>query len=171
MIAPIACDALWRAPHSERLGVVRQWALFVILALGAACLNPYGPEIILVTFRTVALGAALTTVTEWRSQDFTHLGGSEIIMLGAFGFAFYRGVTLPWLRILMVLGVLHRACRKCVTLTCLESRADLSGSSFGRAVCGDRHQPDSNNVAPWSLASSRNLVTVDRRHWLGVVPK
>jgi hypothetical protein len=107
MIAPIACDALWRAPHSERSGVVRQWALFAILALGAACLNPYGPEIILVTFRTVALGAALTTVTEWRSQDFTHLGGFEIIMLGAFGFALYRGVTLPWLRILMVLGVLH----------------------------------------------------------------
>ena len=38
---------------------------------------------ILVTFRTVALGAALTTVTEWRSQDFTHLGGFEVIMLGA----------------------------------------------------------------------------------------
>jgi len=28
-------------------------------------------------------------------------------MLGSFGFALYRGVTLPWLRILMVLGVLH----------------------------------------------------------------
>jgi hypothetical protein len=62
---------------------------------------------ILVTFRTVALVAALTTVTEWRSQDFTYLGGFEIIMLGAFGFALYRGVTLPLLRIVMVLGVLH----------------------------------------------------------------
>jgi hypothetical protein len=56
-----------------------------LLAFGAACLNPYGPEIILVTFRTVALGSALTTVTEWRSQDFTHLGPFELIMLGAFG--------------------------------------------------------------------------------------
>jgi hypothetical protein len=50
---------------------------------------------ILVTFRTIALGAALTTVTEWRSQDFTHLGGFEFIMLAAFGFALCRGVTLP----------------------------------------------------------------------------
>jgi hypothetical protein len=64
---------------------------------------------ILVTFRTVALGAALTTVAEWRSQDFTHLGGFEVIMLGAFGFALYRGVTLPWVRIVMLLGVLHLA--------------------------------------------------------------
>ena len=107
MIAPIACDALWRAPHAERLSVVRQWAFFALLALGAACLNPYGPEAILVTFRTIALGGALTTVTEWRSQDFTHLGGFEIVMLAAFGFALYRGVTLPLLRIVMVLGVLH----------------------------------------------------------------
>jgi hypothetical protein len=107
MVTLIACDALWRAPHSERLGVARQWSLFALFALGAACLNPYGPEMILVTFRTVALGAALTTVAEWRSQDFTHLGAFEIIMLGAFGFALYRGVTLPWLRILMLFGVLH----------------------------------------------------------------
>jgi hypothetical protein len=107
MVAPIACDALWRAPRSERWSVARQWALFAVLAFAAACLNPYGPEMILVTFRTIALGAALTTVTEWRSQDFSHLGGFELIMLGAFGFALYRGVTLPWLRILMVLGVLH----------------------------------------------------------------
>jgi hypothetical protein len=107
MIAPIACDALWRAPPSERLVVARQWTFFAVLALGAACLNPYGPEMILVTFRTVALGAALTTVTEWRPQDFTHLGAFELIMLGAFGLALYRGVTLPLLRVVMVLGVLH----------------------------------------------------------------
>lgn len=107
MIAPIACDALWRAPHAERSSVARQWIIFAALALGAACLNPYGPEMILVTFRTVALGAALTTVTEWRAQDFTHLGAFEVIMLGAFGLALYRGVTLPLLRIVMVLGVLH----------------------------------------------------------------
>jgi len=109
MIAPIACDALWRATRSERPVVFRQWFLFALLALGAACVNPYGPEMILVTFRTVALGAALTTVAEWRSQDFTHLGAFEIIMLGTFGFALFRGVTLPWLRIVMLFGVLHLA--------------------------------------------------------------
>ena len=109
MIAPIACDALWRATRSERPVVFRQWFFFALLALGAACLNPYGPEMILVTFRTVALGAALTTVAEWRSQDFTHLGAFEIIMLGTFGFALFRGVTLPWLRIVMLFGVLHLA--------------------------------------------------------------
>jgi len=107
MTALIACDALWRAPRAKRLNVIQQWGTFGILAFVAACLNPYGPEMILVTFRTVALGSALTTITEWRSQDFTHVGNFEVIMLGAFGLALYRGVTLPLPRIAMLLGVLH----------------------------------------------------------------
>jgi hypothetical protein len=78
-----------------------------VLALAAACLNPYGPEMILVTFRTVALGSALSTITEWRPQDFSHIGSFEIIMLGGMGLALYLGVKLPLFRILMLLGVLH----------------------------------------------------------------
>jgi hypothetical protein len=103
----IACDALWNAPAAERLRVALQWLLFGVLALVAACINPYGPEAILVTTRTIALGEVLTIVTEWRSQDFTHLGPFELIMLGAFGFTLYRGVKLPPLRILIVFGILH----------------------------------------------------------------
>lgn len=62
---------------------------------------------ILVTFRTLALGAALSTIGEWRPQDFSHIGNFEVIMLGAIGLALYRGVRLPLFRIFMVLGVLH----------------------------------------------------------------
>ena len=107
MIGAVACEALWNASHAERLRVVRQWAVFGVLALAAACLNPYGPEMILVTFRTIALGQALSTITEWRPQDFGHLGPFELIMLAGFGFALYRGVKLSPLRIIMLFGVLH----------------------------------------------------------------
>ena len=103
----IACDALLNAPAAARFRVARQWLLFGVLAIAAACINPYGPEAILVTARTIALGEVLTIVTEWRSQDFTHLGSFELIMLGAFGVALYRGVRLPPLRILLVFGILH----------------------------------------------------------------
>lgn len=68
MIGPVALEALIAASAAARWRVVRQWALFGALALGAACLNPYGPEMILVTFRTVALGSALLTITEWRRR-------------------------------------------------------------------------------------------------------
>jgi hypothetical protein len=107
MIAPIACDALWTAPEAERRQVVLRWLPFGMLALAAACLNPYGPEMIVATFRTAALGTALSTIAEWRSQDFNHLGAFELIMLGGFGIALYRGVKLPLWRIVMLFGVLH----------------------------------------------------------------
>jgi hypothetical protein len=107
MAGAIACEALWNAPHAERLRVARQWTLFGVLAVAAACLNPYGTEMILVTFRTIALGQALSTITEWRAQDFAHLGAFEMIMLAGFGTALYRGVKLPPLRLLMLFGVLH----------------------------------------------------------------
>ena len=103
----LGCEALWNAAPAARLGVVRQWAIFGVLALGAACINPYGPEMILVTFRTIALGEALSIVTEWRPQDFSHLGAFELIMLAGFGAALYRGVKLPPLRLLMLFGILH----------------------------------------------------------------
>ncbi len=109
MIGAVACDALWNAPVAQRLQVARHWVLFGLLALAAACINPYGPEMILVTFRTIALGQALQIITEWRPQDFSHLGAFEIIMLAGFGYALLRGVKLPVLRIVMLFGVLHLA--------------------------------------------------------------
>lgn len=145
MIAPIACEALWRASPSARPVVARQWLSFALLALAAACLNPYGPEMILVTFRTVALGAALTTVAEWRSQDFTHLGGFEVIILGAFGFALYRGVTLPWLRIVMYSVFCTSRCRKYDTQTFWECSHRYFCPAFGGTIQGDCcRQPISN---------------------------
>ena len=107
MIGAVACDVIWNAAPAERLRVGKQWTLFGVLALAAACLNPYGPAMILVTFKTAALGEALSIITEWRPQNFSHLGAFEMIMLASFGFALYRGVKLPALRILMLFGVLH----------------------------------------------------------------
>jgi len=107
IVGPIACEALWNAPRAERLQVAKLWVLFGLLALAAASINPYGPEILLVTLRTVALGDVLSIVTEWQPQDFAKLGAFEMIMLAGFGFALYRGIKLPAWRILMVLGLLH----------------------------------------------------------------
>src|SRR5690349_1012473 len=73
MVGAAGAEALFRAKPSDRVNVIRRWGSFGVLALAAACLNPYGPEMILVTFRTVALGSALGTVAEWRPQDFSHI--------------------------------------------------------------------------------------------------
>jgi hypothetical protein len=107
MVGLIGAEAIWLAPAAERLRTGKHWIVFGLLALAAACINPYGPEMILATFRTLALGQALSIINEWRPQDFTRLGPYEMIVLAGIGFALLRGVRLPLLRILMLLGVLH----------------------------------------------------------------
>jgi hypothetical protein len=109
LIGPLAVEAVWQAPHSQRREIALQWLRFAVLAVLAACLNPYGPEMIVVTYRTVALGDALSIITEWQPQNFSRLGAFEIVLFAAIGCALYQGVKLPPLRILMLLGLLHLA--------------------------------------------------------------
>ncbi len=109
LIAPVALEALINARAPERLRVVMRWALFGVGALVAACITPYGPESILVTRRILGLGPALALIGEWQPQDFARLGGFELVLLGAVGFLLWRRVTLPPLRILVVLGLVHMA--------------------------------------------------------------
>src|SRR5581483_7838286 len=56
-----------------------------------------------------SLGAALPLITEWHATDFTTVRPFEVCLLGAMGLALYRGITLPWLRILILLGLIHMA--------------------------------------------------------------
>ncbi len=107
MAGAVGAEAIWQAPNFQRIGTAKSWIVFGLLALGAACVNPYGPEMILATFRTLALGRALSIINEWQPQDFAKPGAYEIVILGAIGFALLRGVRLPPFRILMLLGILH----------------------------------------------------------------
>jgi hypothetical protein len=77
--------------------------------VAAACVTPYGAESMLVTYRILSLGAALSSIAEWRSQDFTHLGAFEIVLLAGLAFALHRGIRLPPMRIVLALGLLHLA--------------------------------------------------------------
>jgi hypothetical protein len=107
MTGLVAAEAIWRAPATERLRVTKSWIVFGALALAAACINPYGPEILLANIHTLSLGQALSVINEWRPQDFSHLDSYEMIVLTALGFALLCGVRLPPFRIVMLLGILH----------------------------------------------------------------
>jgi hypothetical protein len=109
MIAPIALDAVINANASDRMKLAVRWAVFAALALGAGCCTPYGWESLLAARKILALGSALPLITEWRPADFTTLRPFEICLLGAIGLALYRGITLPPMRIAILLGLVHMA--------------------------------------------------------------
>jgi hypothetical protein len=105
----VGLDAIVAAKPAERRRVAFVWIRFGVLALVAACVTPYGPESILVTWRILNLGPALSIISEWRPADFGHVAGFEIALLAAGGVALYRGFTLPLVRVVIVLGLLHLA--------------------------------------------------------------
>jgi hypothetical protein len=109
LVGAVGLDAIVSAGHDERRRMALVWVRFGVLSVAAACITPYGPESIAVAWRILNLGPALAIISEWRPPDFAHVTGLEVALLGAIGFALYRGVTLPPVRILIVLGLLHLA--------------------------------------------------------------
>ena len=109
MIAPIALDAVLGAASDRRAALAMRWAMFAVLSLAASCCTPYGWESLLASRKILALGSALPLITEWRAADFTNLGPFEICLLGGLGLALYRGIKLPPLRIVILLGLIHMA--------------------------------------------------------------
>jgi hypothetical protein len=108
-IAPAAIEALLQTPRAAWRKTAQQWFLFAMLAVVAASLTPYGPGILLAPINTLSLGSALSIIGEWKPQDFGKLGAFEVVLLLGVGFALLRGLTLPPVRILVVLGLLHLA--------------------------------------------------------------
>lgn len=109
LVGAIGLDTIVAAAPAERLRAAGRWVGFGLLALAAACITPYGPESILVTFRILGLGPALAIIEEWRPQNFGALAGFEVALLAALGLALWRGFTLSPVRILILLGLLHLA--------------------------------------------------------------
>ena len=109
MIAPIALDGLIQAQASNRVSLAVRWAIFAAFALIASCCTPYGWDSLLASRKILELGRALPLITEWHAADFTTLHPLEVCLLGGIGLALYRGITLPPMRIVILLGLVHMA--------------------------------------------------------------
>jgi hypothetical protein len=108
LIGPAVLEALLDEKRNEWPRLLLRWLPFATLAVVACCLTPYGPKPLLIPLTTLGLGEALHWIVEWRPQDFGHFGAFEFLLLGSI-FALSRGVTLPVVRVLVVLGLMHFA--------------------------------------------------------------
>jgi hypothetical protein len=109
LVAPIALDAVLNADVLQRKRLALRWAAFAVAAIAASCVTPYGWNSLLASRKILALGEALPLILEWRPADFSAIGPLEVCLLLGFGLALYRGVSLPPLRIVLLLGMLHMA--------------------------------------------------------------
>jgi hypothetical protein len=108
-VGVVALEAILQTPRAEWRKSAPPWILFGALALIGAALTPYGPGILLTPLTTLSLGSALSIIGEWKPQDFGKIGSFELVLLLGIAFALFRGLTLPPIRILVLLGLLHLA--------------------------------------------------------------
>ncbi len=109
LIAPIGLDAIFHAERRDQKALLLRWVLFGLAACAASCVTPYGWESLLAARRILNLGAALAMIGEWRAADFGHPGAIELTVLMAFALVLWRGVTLPPMRIVLLLGFIFMA--------------------------------------------------------------
>jgi len=109
LIAPIALDAVLNADVKLRKALALRWTAFAVAALVLSCCTPYGWNSLLASQKILALGAALPLIMEWKPTEFGSVGAFEICLLLGIGLALFRGVKLPPLRIVLLLGLLHMA--------------------------------------------------------------
>jgi hypothetical protein len=108
--AALALDAVLRLAPANRPAAVWCWAGFVALSVAAAMITPSGWQGIWYTFEVMRQTEALKAINEWRSPDFQQLQILELwlmlmLAIGCGG----GGMRLPWLRLLLVLGLTHLA--------------------------------------------------------------
>lgn len=107
LVGAAGLDAIAGATREARLRTAFVWVRFGILSLLAGCATPYGPESMLVTWRILSLGPALDIIAEWKAVDFGHLESIQVILLAGLALALWQGVRLPWVRVLVIAGLVH----------------------------------------------------------------
>lgn len=105
LIGPFALEALIEG-RARPWPVVRTWGLFGLAALAAATVTPHGPEGLLFPFQLMGMSSA-PTIDEWRSLDFSTPQPLEIGLLVLLLVGFSRGLKVPLLRLVLLLGLLH----------------------------------------------------------------
>jgi hypothetical protein len=174
LIVPIALDAVWRKDPAARKSLAWRWIGFACAALAATCITPYGWNALLASGKILSLGQALPLITEWHAITFDHLGAFEICLLGLLGLALWRGIVLPPLRIVLLLGLLHMALSAARNLEMLSLVAPVAlaaplARQIGHASDVDElRQPTLFHVATALCICAITLLTAWFAHSVGV---
>ncbi len=99
--AAIEAGANWRKP-------VVDWGWFTLAAWGVAVLNPDAIEGVLFPFHLLGM-QNIGWVGEWTQADFSALHPLELLILLLLGIGLLGRLTVPPLRLLMLLGLIHMA--------------------------------------------------------------
>jgi hypothetical protein len=104
----LAVEAVLSPGTGETRGsAARRWGFFLLAALIATLVTPYGIAGLVQPFRLMAMPGLQSTFAEWLSPDFRNAPALELWILGAMFIGFATGVRLPLTRALLLVGLVH----------------------------------------------------------------
>jgi hypothetical protein len=113
LAAAFALEAVLEAWPRGRARVAlaaRDWGFFVALAAVCGLLTPHGVQGYVYTWEVMSEHQfALDNISEWLSPNFHGFQPLEVWLIGGLAIVLTQGLKLPWLRLVLVLGLLHLA--------------------------------------------------------------
>ncbi len=103
LVLPFGLEAMM-----DGRAAARGWGLFLAGALVAALLTPYGWRGLALPLRLMRL-QQLGGIGEWQPTSFATLQGVELALFVVVGVAWWRGLRLSGVRLVLLLGLLHMA--------------------------------------------------------------
>lgn len=104
-------EVLLNSPKERIVAQGKAWGIFLALTLTCSLITPHGTQGILFTWKVLFAehSLALELVSEWRSPNFQVFQPLELWLLGVLALALHKGLRLPPVRLLLIVGLLHLA--------------------------------------------------------------
>lgn len=101
----LATEAIFECQGGERLLVARRWAVFLVAAVFAACMTPYGARSFLMAFQVIGANEAKPFIDEWRAVSFETARITVFSVLALVFLALLNGVKIPFFRLAILLSI------------------------------------------------------------------
>jgi hypothetical protein len=99
----LAAEAVLESPSGERLLVIRKWTVFLVAAVGAACITPYGARSFLSAFQVVVANESKAYINEWQAVSFNNGRLTILSVLALVFLALLNGVKIGFYRLTILL--------------------------------------------------------------------
>src|SRR5205085_12561282 len=133
-----------------RQAAARGWGLFLVAAVTAALVTPFGPAGLVQPFRLMAMPGLQSTFTEWLSPDFRNAPALELWILEAMFLGFATGVRLPLTRVLLLVGLVHMTLQHARHEDLLAIVGPLAAATWlGRALASPSASTGSSRLRRW----------------------
>ncbi len=108
LVGPFALEGILNSEAGQRRSSIVRWSTFGLLCLGGAMLTPSGFQSILYPFQVAGM-TSLKFISDWQPTRFGELTSFELVLMGGLFFCLFKPVQVPWIRLLVLLAMLHMA--------------------------------------------------------------